>query len=271
MTLASVEQGQTLSVVAQGFIGAGIAGEALLLFHDSSVREMAGLLEMDQRPDPGLELGLLMDAANLLIGACLNGIAEQLDIRFSQGQPPVLGRHARVSEVDEAWFRCTADGVFMLRNRAFTIWEQAVANELQRYQRTGQVASLVLFDIDRFKKVNDTYAHPAGDAVIREVARALRESTRQTDVAGRYGGEEFGIVLIDTDGQRACVFAERLRARVEGTVVEHEGTPLRVTISLGIAELSPQTAGAQQWIERADAALYASKHGGRNRCALHGD
>ncbi len=99
MALADAQRGGTVSSVCQGYISGGIAGEALLIFHDSSFKDMAKLLKVEGAIDSNTELELLMDMASVLIGACLNGIAEQLDIRFSQGHPMVLGRHCAIDEL----------------------------------------------------------------------------------------------------------------------------------------------------------------------------
>jgi diguanylate cyclase (GGDEF)-like protein len=122
-----------------------------------------------------------------------------------------------------------------------------------------------MLDIDHFKKVNDKYGHTVGDDVIRQVSRAIKEQVRDLDIAGRYGGEEFGIILTNTDAQGAAIFAERLRATIEKMVVFSEGQQVSFTISLGIAQLSEKTVDHRAWIEKSDAALYKSKEGGRNR------
>lgn len=99
MALADVQRGGTVSSVCQGYISGGISGEALLIFHDSSYRDIAKLMKHDGALDANTELELLMDLGSVLIGACLNGIAEQLDIRFSQGHPVVLGRHCAIDDL----------------------------------------------------------------------------------------------------------------------------------------------------------------------------
>ena len=106
--------------------------------------------------------------------------------------------------------------------------------------------------------------------MIQQVAELIRETMRDCDVAGRYGGEEFVVLLRDTDKQGAFTFAERLRRVVEAHEVQHDGRPIRFTISLGIADLSQPSTGHAQLIEWADSALYASKSAGRNCVTLHG-
>ncbi|MBC3372504.1 diguanylate cyclase [Pseudomonas sp. SWRI92] len=149
-------------------------------------------------------------------------------------------------------------------------WEGSLKSAYARHQRYGNALSLVMLDIDHFKRVNDTYGHQAGDKVIEHVARLLHEHVRESDVAGRYGGEEFGVVLSDTDKDGARVFAERLRKAVEELVVQYNGQDIRFTISLGVADLSEPSNDHAELIARADQALYTSKKTGRNRVTVFG-
>ena len=121
-----------------------------------------------------------------------------------------------------------------------------------------------MLDIDHFKTVNDVHGHLAGDEALRTVASILRDSLRLQDVPGRYGGEEFGVVLPGADVRGAAVTAERIRKRIESAVVV-SGSGVRVTVSIGFAALTPQDRDPAGWISRADRALYAAKAAGRNR------
>ena len=136
-------------------------------------------------------------------------------------------------------------------------WEDSLKVAYARHQRHGNPTSLVMFDIDHFKRINDTYGHQAGDKVIEQVAALLRQYVRDTDVAGRYGGEEFAVVLSDTDKLGATAFAERLRKAVEELEVQHEGQSIRFTISLGVADLDRASDSHADLIAWADQALYA--------------
>ena len=161
------------------------------------------------------------------------------------------------------------DPLTQLNNRGY--WEESLQQEFMRFNRTKQKCTLVMFDIDHFKKVNDNFGHPAGDEVIRVTARLLRESMRTTDIAGRYGGEEFGVILIDTSAQNAEIFANRLRTRIEATPVVHDGKTINYTISLGIAEVVEGLPEYVGWIELADRALYQAKESGRNQAIIYSD
>ena len=142
-------------------------------------------------------------------------------------------------------------------------WEAAASAELQRCRRAGRPASVMMLDLDLFKAINDRYGHPAGDEVLRRVGAILRDALREQDVPGRYGGEEFCILLPETHGPGAAVVAERLRLRIKGALHERG---VRVTASIGFAELLPQDADHGAWVARADQALYAAKMSGRDRC-----
>lgn len=139
-----------------------------------------------------------------------------------------------------------------------------IERELARAERTGSPLSVVSVDIDHFKRVNDTYGHSAGDVVLREVARCLAETVRTADAAYRLGGEEFLILLHDTDAAGAERLAERLREAVAARRYSAADTIISVTISLGSAQWRPGE-NTTALFERVDQALYRAKHHGRNR------
>jgi diguanylate cyclase len=159
------------------------------------------------------------------------------------------------------------DGLTQLYNRSH--WEECLLAEYKRWTRSQHSSSLVMIDIDHFKKVNDNYGHVVGDQVIRHVAGLIQHHARETDVCGRFGGEEFAILLPDTSLNNAYVFAERLRKEVCESVVLYNEVEVRYTISVGIAEVDERMNNHEAWVESADAALYASKEGGRNKTSMH--
>ena len=129
--------------------------------------------------------------------------------------------------------------------------------------------SVLMIDIDFFKKVNDTYGHGCGDAVLKQVARLILASVRGNDLAARYGGEEFCILLPEADAERARLAAERLRAAVEADATEYEGRRVSVTVSIGVAQFDPtKDRAGKSLVDRADRALYTSKQEGRNRVTV---
>lgn len=159
------------------------------------------------------------------------------------------------------------DGLTQLFNRSH--WQSRLSEEFSRAARYQTPLSLIMFDLDHFKKVNDTYGHLGGDAVLCSVSRAVRNSLRENDIAGRYGGEEFGIILPNTPESGAMVVAERIRASIEASPIPFEDREIKATSSLGVAEYKPGVADCEELIAQADAALYRAKEGGRNRVILH--
>ncbi len=145
-------------------------------------------------------------------------------------------------------------------------FDTRLASELAYAKRHTAELSLIMLDIDHFKRVNDTWGHLAGDAVLVRMAGAVRGGLRLEDVFCRYGGEEFAVILRTTDLPGAALVADRIRTSVEALVTEHDGATIRVTLSAGCASLSECVGDApDQLVALADRRLYGAKHGGRNR------
>jgi len=143
---------------------------------------------------------------------------------------------------------------------------EALALDRRYGAASGRVHGLLLIDVDHFKRVNDVHGHPAGDAVLRQLAQMLQSTLRATDVAARFGGEEFAVLLPELAGSQEAVMAgEKIRAAVEAASFPGVG---RMTVSIGVSLASPDDADAGPLIERADAALYEAKRGGRNAVVL---
>jgi diguanylate cyclase (GGDEF)-like protein len=155
------------------------------------------------------------------------------------------------------------DGLTGVFNRRYL--DHRLGMELERFRRYARPLSLLLLDIDLFKKVNDRFGHPCGDAVLKAVAGGLTAAVRKADLVARYGGEEFCCVLPETDLTGARVVAEKVREAVAAQEIEWEGQPVPVTISVGVAEAGPETSSAAELVARADARLYEAKRAGRNR------
>lgn len=162
------------------------------------------------------------------------------------------------------------DGLTRLYNKVFT--ESMLLRFIKQSQRDPHLVSIAMCDIDHFKKVNDTYGHQAGDYVLSLVAQMLKGESRDTDVAGRFGGEEFIVLLPRSDVAGAKIFSERFRKRVEQTQIRFEGRQIPVTVSLGtatfsdkwLAEMNAEQA-MKELVSRADTALYFAKSHGRNQ------
>jgi len=144
--------------------------------------------------------------------------------------------------------------------------------EFERHRRYKRPMSLIMFDLDHFKEVNDTYGHPAGDVALAEVAQVVTGLIRAEDVFARVGGEEFAVICRTTDGDQATAVAERMRQTVLGHAFESEGKRLPIAISAGTASIPhPDITDPQGLIAAADQALYQAKRTGRNRvCAWQG-
>jgi diguanylate cyclase (GGDEF)-like protein len=141
-------------------------------------------------------------------------------------------------------------------------FRKALGQEVERWRRYNIPCALVLLDVDHLKKINDAHGHPAGDRVIRAVAGALNELSRDNDTAARLGGEEFALLLAGVDNSKAVVAAERLRLAVSSQTLEEVGT---VTISLGVAACPAHARNERELFTLSDSALYRAKRGGRNR------
>lgn len=153
----------------------------------------------------------------------------------------------------------------LANRRAF---DQETARRHNEFQRYGKNLSLVMIDVDHFKRFNDSYGHQAGDRVLCGLAQTLLQEARKLDLPARFGGEEFSMILPETSVNEATQLAERIRKAVESRCFHFEGTDLHVTISVGVAQLGEGEEIATL-IQRSDAALYASKESGRNRTYWH--
>ncbi len=144
-------------------------------------------------------------------------------------------------------------------------FQAALIEEMERSLKYKGPLVLIMADIDYFKKFNDTYGHVAGDMVLKNVARIIKESIRPTDVPARYGGEEFAVILSKTDINEALIVAERIRTSISKEIVFYEGKELNVNVSVGLTQFDSLTdKTASDIVDRADKALYMSKKGGRN-------
>jgi len=145
-------------------------------------------------------------------------------------------------------------------------FEERIKEEFSYCLRNRLPLSLVLYDIDHFKKANDTYGHPAGDYVLGRIATLTKSVIRNEDIFARYGGEEFAVVLKTTDSSGALMLAERLRRLIDESDFEFEGKKIHITVSIGIATLSDENfSDWEAMLKLADTLLYKSKNGGRNR------
>ncbi len=161
--------------------------------------------------------------------------------------------------------RAIVDRKTELYNHSFFM--KRLEEELARLKRYKSQSALLMLDIDHFKKFNDTYGHLTGDQVLKVVAHTIRDCIRLEDLAARFGGEEFAVLLIQCDAEHGLVIGERIRHAIERRRVEYGGHALSVTVSIGVAHTSTEllVPDSSTLIDRADQALYSAKHAGRNR------
>ncbi len=163
--------------------------------------------------------------------------------------------------IEKLHVQATVDSLTQIKNRA--TFDEFLNKSIKAYRESGESLSLIIADIDHFKDVNDNYGHVVGDRVLEAMAVKLKVSLRSADFISRYGGEEFGVVLLKTNLASAIVVAENMRNAVETTVFSVEGNKLRITVSFGCAEISEGDT-ADSLIKKADKQLYLAKKAGRN-------
>ena len=214
------------------------------------------------------ELAQLSDAMQSMATSLLD-TEQQLQKTNATLEAQVEQRTAELKTANAALEHlATRDPLTGLHNRRSLDARLAEAQALDRRYgaSNGRVHGLLLVDIDHFKRVNDNFGHPAGDAVLRLVAELLQKSVRVTDVAARFGGEEFAVLLPELAGPlEAVMAAEKIRAAVESASFPEVG---KLTVSIGVSLASPDDADVRPLIDRADAALYEAKRGGRNAVVL---
>jgi diguanylate cyclase (GGDEF)-like protein len=175
----------------------------------------------------------------------------------------MTGENVELAYHEEIYRLMTVDGLTQIYNRRY--FDEVLERELNRSKRYARTLSLVVFDIDHFKQINDTHGHLAGDAVLRQLAGLVRGKLRREDVFARTGGEEFGILLPEITLSGARTTAEKVRRIVETMQVNLEKGPIRCTISLGVTATDETEISPKDLYAKADANLYAAKNGGRNR------
>lgn len=178
---------------------------------------------------------------------------------------PIFNRIEQLEqELHQLREEAQTDGLTHLYNTRY--FHRALTRELERTDRTGQPTTLVLLDLDHFKKINDNYGHPAGDKVLQTVASILQTSLRKLDTSCRYGGEEFAMILPSTPALVAVQVAERVRRKIASTPVKWNGTEIHISASFGLDTYSVGSKLSEQvFLEQVDKCLYESKNNGRNR------
>jgi len=244
----------------------GIENDRVDLLVDTVAEKSIEILSFfDLDPGNMKPFSQLLQEANAELGK-LNFSYEQLvlELKQSKAETEKLARELRSSNQKLRELASKDSLTNLYNHRAF---QELTDVELRKTIRHHHSISLIMFDLDHFKAVNDKYGHLAGDAVLRAVSSKIAGLVRYTDVLGRYGGDEFILVLPETDLKGAVVLAERIRNYVEKMEISVNGSTLRVTLSMGIATCSPGTANCRKetLIDAADKALYQAKTTGRNK------
>lgn len=228
---------------------------------DGDLTEMAELLDVDL--DPGASHAEIMDDARQQVMRISLGTAA--DLHQAERRADNLASENRALAE-----KASKDDLTGIPNRAG--FDEILAGEIEALIKKSRpnALGLLMLDADHFKQFNDTHGHRAGDEVLRTLGRILATVTRGDDVPARYGGEEFAVIAPGTTPEGLGILAERLRQTIEAEIIDHEGTQLQVTVSIGGASMvtaSGQDAAARL-IEAADQNLYEAKHAGRNRCVV---
>lgn len=163
-------------------------------------------------------------------------------------------------------FYASMDGLTSLYNRRFFL--KLANSEVERARRYSHPTTFMMLDLDHFKNINDEYGHLTGDHVLEKIARILEAESREADIIGRLGGEEFAILSTESTLHQAGQLAERIRTRINNETIEFDGHQISVTISIGIAEVGGSDELIEQAMNRADKALYQSKGTGRNLVSI---
>jgi diguanylate cyclase (GGDEF)-like protein len=183
------------------------------------------------------------------------------------GLVKAVGSHIAVAFENAALYHIAITdeltGLFSKRH----FWS-SMEKKFSLFERYGEKLTILMLDIDDFKKVNDTHGHPAGDQVLKEVAQCILLSTRDGDLSCRYGGEEFTVILPATDSAAGSIVAERIRALIDTTVFRHEQIEMRLTVSIGLANCPENARTIRDMIVESDKALYEAKRTGKNRITL---
>jgi len=238
------------------------------LLDDAAVNSRNILASFELDPGDLQPYSILLQQANQELADLNMGNAQMiLELQDARDKAERLARELQDANnrLRELVYR---DGLTGLYNHRY--FQEALKYELSRAARYKTSVSLILFDIDYFKKVNDSHGHPAGDVVLMNIARAVSSAVRPTDIVARYGGEEFAVILPETNAAGAKVFAARLRRCVEGIATLVDGQLIYVTVSAGATTFGADCYGISKddLIETADRGLYHSKKNGRNQVTV---
>jgi len=237
---------------------------------EQAVHEMNGIIEVANETNPTFQesshhVDRLRERARLALFQVGLSTAQALSVSTRQMQEIERQTEELRRQRDRLKAQVALDPLLGIANRKH--FDIRLEEELKRCTRNGQPLSLILFDLDHFKHVNDTYLHQAGDEVLKSVTRLMRKCLRSTDILARYGGEEFGVICPETDREGAISLAERMRQSLESLEIRHRDYALRMTASFGVTTIEDarDVRGADDIVDVADHHLFESKRAGRNQ------
>jgi diguanylate cyclase (GGDEF)-like protein len=256
----------TLLLVAGVLLGIGLCaywlGLAMVrplgLLTGGAARVSAGDLEVDVPVRTRSEIGYLTEVFNRMVAKLREGRQE-----LAAANEALREKNKQLEELS------ITDSLTGLYNRTHLM--DTLAGEVARSRRHNRPFTLLIMDIDHFKTYNDTYGHLAGDEALRRTGFLLKESIRTSDYAARYGGEEFILILPETGAEDGVEMAERIRNQIAEKEMGSDGSPLKVTVSVGVASFPRDGDDPHSLMKRADAALYEAKRRGRNRVVTSGE
>jgi len=248
----------------------GVNEEALESTIDSVANKSVEILSFFEiEPGNMKPFSQILQEANDELGK-LNLTYEQLTVELKQAKEKAEKFAHELKNANEQLREMAfRDGLTGLYNHRY--FQDLMDNELSRSRRYKKPFSLMMLDLDYFKKINDEYGHPVGDIVLKEVSKTIANTIRDSDFAARYGGEEFAVVLPETELRGAAILAERLRKAIEQLEIDTNGCRIDVTVSVGVTCYHPSTAKItkSEIFTQADNALYNSKNKGRNMISIH--
>jgi diguanylate cyclase (GGDEF)-like protein/PAS domain S-box-containing protein len=256
-----------------GYTALAIQQRKAMLIHDATMEGLYGLLEGEAEDLPVRSIiiaPLILDdqaLGALILSASSRSAFTQDDLRLLESFAATISAAINNSMLHSRMQRLAiTDSVTNLYNRRG--FYELGRREIERARRFGHSLSVIMMDLDQLKSVNDTYGHMVGDQVLRTLADRLSQHVRDFDILCRYGGDEFALLLPETDLFMASSVAERLRASIADAPIDTDGGPIAVTISLGVTKATQETANLEELLKSADRALYNAKQSGRNRLEI---
>jgi two-component system, cell cycle response regulator len=249
-----------------------------ICFFDNLISRNHSKITIALTKEGSVEFSAVIEDLESMNGTYVNGVKIQGPYVLKDGDKITIGSfhlgyfiklRDEINLDDHLLALAQKDFLTSLYNRAYFI--PTLEFEFKRFKRYKHPLSLIIFDIDFFKKVNDTYGHNAGDYVLKEIANLLRQAVRSCDLAVRYGGEEFAVLLIRTPIEEAIIIAERIRTVIKKHPFKFEDKAFSITSSFGVAHASNKLQSAQELLAKADEALYTAKNSGRDNVQMWKD